>query len=149
MTNSPLFMAIPRDDPEFQQTVVDAQQTLPVFRQLLRSEGAAEWYTCIKTRLVASEDKAFIWLQVMSDFSTGFVARAFELPPEFESFRGKEITVSNRDVVDWMVIQTDVLRGGYSLRYQRAKLPADQRNSFDQRIGVKTYAEPDAAPTPK
>jgi hypothetical protein len=45
-----------------------------------------------------------------------------------------------------MVNQSGVLRGGFSLRYQRSKLAPERRAWFDQHIGVSEYAEPGAAP---
>lgn len=141
--SEPQFMAVPRNDPEFQQTTLDAQASLEQFRTLLRSPESAGWYPSIKTRLTAGEDSAFIWLSVDEDTGTGFVARVFEIPKEFEGIEvGDEIDVSNADVMDWMINQSGTLQGGFSLRYQRSKLPAEERDSFDQYIGISHYAEP-------
>ena len=143
MGDEPIFMAVPRNDPEWQNTVLDAQRSLHVFRQLLRSECADDLYPNIKAVLDTGEDRAFIWLVVLEDLSTGFVTRAFELPPEFEVFQDQETIVEDCDVKDWMVIQDGVLRGGYSVRYQRLKTPPSERAQFDARVGVTTYAKPD------
>jgi uncharacterized protein YegJ (DUF2314 family) len=146
MTEEPLFMAIRETDPEFRQTVVDAQRSLHAFRQLLRSKDSAEWYPSVKTRLTAGKETAFIWLLVVDDTSAGFVATVFEIPPAFEGIRvGDQVSVSDTEVMDWMVNQSGVLRGGFSLRYQRSKLPPERQASFDQRVGVLEYAESDAA----
>lgn len=139
-------MAVPRNDPEWQQTVIDAQRSLHVFRELLHSEDSEDWYPSIKAELVTGEERAFVWLLVLEDFSTGFVTRAFDLPPEFEVFQGQEMTVNDCDVRDWMMIQDGVLRGGYSVRYQRSKTPPNERAEFDAHVGVTTYAKPDVPP---
>lgn len=142
--DEPLFMAIRGSDPEFRQTVLDAQASLQEFRSLLRMAGSDQWYPCVKTRLTAGKESAFVWLLLVRDTATGFVASVFEIPPEFKGIRvGDEVTVKDAAVMDWMVNQAGTLRGGYSLRYQRSKLPLKDRASFDEHIGVSQYAEPD------
>ena len=137
----PLFMAIRDSDPEFRQTVLDAQASLPDFRRLLRSPDCADWYPCVKTRLTAGKETAFVWLLVVRDTADGFVASVFEIPPEFEGIAvGDHITVSDSEVMDWMVNQSGLLRGGLSLRFQRSKLPPERRAWFDQHFGVSEYA---------
>lgn len=146
MADEPLFMAIRGSDPEFRQTVLDAQASLADFRLLLRQSGSAEWYPCIKTRLKDGKEKAFIWLLLVRDTTVGFVTTVFEIPPEFKGIRvGDEINVSDAEVMDWMVNRSGKLSGGFSLRYQRSKIPPEERASFDEHIGVSEYAEPCAA----
>lgn len=142
MADEPIFMAIRGSDPAFQQTVRDAQASLPDFRRLLRSEHAGQWYSCIKTRVSAGEERAFIWLSVVGVLPSGFVAGVFEIPKEFDGIRvGDEIQVAEKDVMDWMVIGDGELHGGFSLRYQRSKLPPEERGGFDEHMGVSKYAE--------
>lgn len=143
MADEPIFMAIRGSDPAFQQTVRDAQASLPEFRRLLKSEHAAQWYPCVKTRVTAGEESAFIWLSVVEVLPSGFVASVFEIPGEFEGIRvGDEIQVADTDVMDWMINRDGELLGGFSLRYQRSKLPPDKRAEFDEHVGVSKYAEP-------
>ncbi len=143
----PQFMAIRDSDPEFRQTVLDAQSSLPDFRRLLRSAGSADWFPCVKTRVTAGKETAFIWLLVVRASLAGFVTSVFEIPPEFEGVRvGDQISVPDAEVMDWMVNQGGILRGGFSLRYQRSKLPPERLAWFDQHIGVSEYAEPKSWP---
>jgi uncharacterized protein YegJ (DUF2314 family) len=149
MAEEPLFMAIYASDPEFRQTVADAQRSLHTFRQLLRSKDSAKWYPSVKTRLTVGKETAFIWLLVVDDTSAGFVATVFEIPPEFKGIRvGDQVSVPDTEIMDWMANQSGVLRGGFSLRYQRSKLPPERQAWFDQHVGVLEYAEPDAASDP-
>lgn len=144
--DEPLFMAIRDSDPEFRQTVLDAQASLPAFRSLLVLADSAGWYPCVKTRITAGKESAFVWLLVVRDTSSGFVASVFEIPPEFKRVRvGDQLTVENAAVMDWMVNQSGTLQGGFSLRSQRSKLPPERRAWFDQHVGVSHYAEPAAA----
>ena len=141
MTDEPLFMALRDSDPAFQQTVRDAQASLAEFRRHLQSSQAAEWYPCVKTRLTAGKETAFVWLLVVGVTRSGFVASVFEIPPEFKGMQiGDEVQVSDNEVMDWMVNQNGVLHGGFSLRYQRSLLPPEKHAWYDQHIGVSEYA---------
>ena len=147
MADEPIFMAIRGSDPAFQQTVRDAQTSLPDFRRLLQLKHAAEWYPCVKTRVTAGEASAFIWLSVIEVLPSGFIASVFEIPKEFEGIRvGDEIQVADREVMDWMVNRDGELHGGFSLRYQRSKLPPEKRGGFDEHVGVSRYVEPGHPP---
>lgn len=141
MTDEPLFMALRDSDPAFQQTVRDAQASLAEFRRHLQSSQAAEWYPCVKTRLTAGKETAFVWLLVVGVTRSGFVASVFEIPPEFKGVQiGDAVRVSDDEVMDWMVNQNGVLHGGFSLRYQRSLLPREKHAWYDQHIGVSEYA---------
>lgn len=101
MAEEPLFMAIRDSEPEFRQTVQCAQASLHDFRRLLCLPGSAEWCPCIKTRLTAGEATAFVWLLVVCDTSSGFVATVFEIPPEFKGIQvGDQMNVSDAEVMD-------------------------------------------------
>ena len=44
------------------------------------------------------------------------------------------------DVADWAVVIAGVMHGGYSMRMQRARLPEDERASYDEYVGASSYA---------
>lgn len=141
VTDEPLFIATRDTDPAFLQTVRDAQASLVGFRRLLQSSQAAEWYPCVKTRLTAGSETAFVWLLVVRVMRSGFMASVFEIPPQFEGVRvGDEVRVSDDEVMDWMLNQNGVLHGGFSLRYQRSLLPPEKHAWYDRHIGVSEYA---------
>lgn len=140
MADAPQFMAIPEADPEYQQTILDAQETLPLFRALLRLPGEANALVCVKTRLTSGEASALVWLMLIKPTTDGFVSSVFEIPPDFEGIDvGDKIEVASKDVADWMYNMDGLLHGGYSLRYQRALLPPEKQEWFDEHIGVTQY----------
>ena len=140
MADEPQFMAIPETDPEYQRTILDAQETLPQFRALLRLPGEANALVCVKTRLTAGEASALVWLMVIKPTAGGFATSVFEIPREFEGIEiGDRIEVASEDVTDWMYNMDGLLHGGYSLRYQRAHLPPEKWGWFDEHIGVTQY----------
>ena len=42
--------------------------------------------------------------------------------------------------LDWMVNDGGILHGGFSIRYQRSRLPESERSAYDAHIGVTEYA---------
>ena len=42
-------------------------------------------------------------------------------------------------MIDWMINDEGTLYGGFTLRYQRAKLAPEERPAFDEHIGVVQY----------
>ncbi len=140
MADEPQFRAIVEDDPAYRETIEDAQATLPQFRALLRLPGEANSLVCVRTRLTVGATSALVWLMVIQQNRAGFATSAFEVPPELAGIAiGARFEVASADVVDWMYNLDGILYGGYSLRYQRAQLPEDQRAWFDERIGVTEY----------
>jgi uncharacterized protein YegJ (DUF2314 family) len=141
MSDEPLFMALRESDPEYQQTIADARRTLPEFRLLIDLCRASGAVPCIKTMLVDGGESAPIWLAGAVSRGTGFAASVFEIPPQFPSYKvGDVVEVEESAVLDWMVNDDGVLHGGFSLRYQRSKLPPERQAWFDEYLGVSKYA---------
>ena len=70
-----------------------------------------------------------------------FIAEFFEVPATFTDYAvGDQLEISSESVLDWMVNDGGVLHGGYSIRYQRSRLPDDEYPAFDEHIGVTKYA---------
>ena len=53
---------------------------------------------------------------------------------------GEILGFDKEDVFDWMILDSKGnLRGGYTLRVSRQKLPENQRTEYDEYIGVSVY----------
>jgi uncharacterized protein YegJ (DUF2314 family) len=134
-------MAIASRDPEYQQTIADAKRTLPEFRRRLGGCEKTDAIPSVKIRLTDGDDVAFIWLTCARVEGDAFVAIVFEIPAEFTHVKvGDRIRVVEADVLDWMINDSGVLHGGFSVRYQRSKIPESERASFDEYVGVSEYA---------
>jgi uncharacterized protein YegJ (DUF2314 family) len=136
-------MGIRNNDAAFKQAILDAQHTLPEFKEALKNLPD-NTHSCVKIYLPESPDSdkgAYIWL-INPDFEDGFCyAQPFELPEEFTWIEvGEWIKFSAQEIIDWFLLtDSGELRGGYSLRYQKSKLPEEKQLEFDHRIGVKVY----------
>ena len=129
------------DDFEYQLTIQRAQETLGQFQQMF--DKFEPWSPLIKTELSNrnSDGRCFVWLNNVRETNGGFVAQIFEIPPTLEGFEiGEHIDIPAGDVLDWMINDNGTLHGGFSIRYHREKIPEHERDSFDEHLGVTSYA---------
>jgi uncharacterized protein YegJ (DUF2314 family) len=136
--SEPIFMALPKGDPELAKAVQDAQNSLDVFRLLIAKAKETNDLPIVKSRFEnAQGDVIWLWLSVQSVKSDGFEATTFEAPPEFpELAKGAKRFIPTARVADWAVSIGDTMYGGYSLRLQRRRLPEAERASYDKYIGA-------------
>lgn len=123
-----------------EQAVRSAQSNLAVLREFCDLPNAAEFNPCVRLVVSDGEASADLWLRVIALDGDGFVAAFDEVPPELTGFApGDAIPVAAADVLDWMVNDDGDLHGGYSLRLERSRLPAEERAGFDQALGARRY----------
>lgn len=136
----PKFNQVSSEDPEYQQTIVDAQDTLDQFRAMLPDDGSPMPNAMVKTTIEEGENRAFMWLMNAVCDGDDFIAMFFEVPQNFTDYaEGDSLRIAAQDVMDWMVNDGGTLHGGYSIRYQRARIPEEERAEYDQYIGVARY----------
>jgi uncharacterized protein YegJ (DUF2314 family) len=137
----PKFNQVRSADPEYQKTILDAHASLDYFRNMLPDDGSPRWMAMVKTEVVEGDQRAFLWLANARKQGPNFIAEFFEVPAAFRKIRvGEECEVSAESLLDWMLNDAGVLHGGFSIRYQRAKLPEVERDAYDKYIGVMKYA---------
>ncbi len=137
----PRINQIRSTDPEYQQTIRDAHATLHRFRDMLPTDGGSRRDAMVKTEIKQGDNQAFMWLSNTRMSGTNFVAEFFEISEIFTSYRvGGELEVSEESLLDWMVNDNGVLHGGFSIRYYRSTLPEEERDEYDNYIGVTKYA---------
>ncbi|MBB6336240.1 uncharacterized protein YegJ (DUF2314 family) [Xanthomonas arboricola] len=138
--DEPLFMAMPNG--ELADAARAANGSLGHFRQLLADGTPTDVSSMVKTRISdPASGVMWLWLTVDSATPSGFNASVFEAPPEFTDLSpGTRKFVPESEVADWALVSSGVMQGGYSLRIQRSRLPAAEREPFDRYIGVSSYA---------
>ena len=137
----PRFNFVKGDDPELQWATVAARATLDAFRELIRAAKVTGALSMFKTRLTDGQNAAFMWLCDATEAGTGFQGRLFEVPANWTTHKVDDsVTVSEIDILDWMVNADGHLHGGFSIRVMRERKPASERKQYDEYIGVRTYA---------
>lgn len=137
----PRFDHVRSSDPAYQQTILDAQESIEQFRAMLPSDGTPRPDALIKTKLVDGDNSAFMWLNNTATEGDNFTAELFEVPDTLPNFTiGVRHVVTLEELMDWMVNENGRLTGGFSLRYNRARMSDADKLDFDQHIGVTEYA---------
>lgn len=137
----PRFDHVRSSDPAYQQTILDAQESIEQFRAMLPSDGTPRPDALIKTKLVDGDNSAFMWLYNTATEGDNFTAELFEVPDTLPNFTiGVRHVVTLEELMDWMVNENGRLTGGFSLRYNRARMSDADKLDFDQHIGVTEYA---------
>lgn len=137
----PMLQQIPSSDPIYLQAIADARAGLDRFRAMLPADGSPRDYAMVKTTLTEGDRRAFMWLTAARRHGDAFVGEVFEAPQQLPSFQvGDLIEVTEETLLDWSVNVSGTLHGGYSLRYQRARLPEAERAAYDEYIGVTRWA---------
>lgn len=138
--DEPMFVETP--GAELAAAAQAANATVPQFRALLASGAAADALPMVKKRFVDGDGNAtWLWLMVEQVTDSGFEASVFEAPPDFPALSlGSRHFIADVDVADWAVVIAGVMHGGYSMRMQRARLPEDERASYDEYVGASSYA---------
>ncbi len=136
------MVQIKSSDPEFQETIKEAKNSLDQFRKMLPQNGDSMYEAMVKMKFTDGEASSFMWLFNVRMSGDKFVAELFEVPEYFTAFNvGDTFEVSPDELVDWSVNLDGTLYGGYSIRYQRAQLPEHEKEAFDNYVGVKHYAD--------
>ena len=139
------FMDIQAQNAAYQHTIVLAQATLQRFKQQL-AQLDEEQYACVKVFLPETQDAtegANIWLMQPFFEANHCYAQPFELPEEMTWLSvGQWLKFAEEDILDWYILPaTGEVQGGYSLRYQRSLLQAEQQNAFDQRVSLSRFVD--------
>lgn len=137
----PSFAQIQGSDLEYQQTIQDAKNTLDVFRKMLPQNGDSMFDASVKIKIVDGDASSYMWLFNTRMSGDNFVAELYDVPRNFKSINSGDVfDVNPDDLLDWMVNLEGTLYGGYSIRYHRSKLSADEVEDFDDHVGIIKYA---------
>jgi uncharacterized protein YegJ (DUF2314 family) len=136
----PRFYQVQSRDPDYQQTILDAQGSIEQFLAMLPTDGTARPDALIKTKLVNGANSAFMWLNNTATEGDHFTAELFEVPDTLPNYKvGGRYVVTREELMDWMVNENGRLTGGFSLRYNRARMSDAEKLDFDRHIGVTEY----------
>lgn len=128
-------------NPKYQQTIRDAHATLSQFRGMLPANGSSRRDAMVKTEIRQDDNKAFMWLSNTRMSGPNFIAEFFEISEVFTNYHvGDELEIPEESLLDWMINDNGLLHGGFSIRYHRSTLPEDERDEYDDYIGVTEYA---------
>jgi uncharacterized protein YegJ (DUF2314 family) len=140
----PLFVYPKADHPELTAAHVRAKASLSDFAAAVNKPKARGGCYSVKVYFpdTNGSEGSHIWLAVNDLFGGMYFCSAKELPRDFQQLKlGETLILTNERIEDWMIIVGGVLYGGYSLRVLRGLVAPEERQRFDEHIGVTEYRD--------
>ena len=131
--------SVTKEDFLMNSAIAKAKSTIDEFDQALKSNNSRYTDFAVKKRYKTSDGGGeHMWIAeiVLTDRSyKGFVNNDAEKTTEVKY--GDTVLVRRDEITDWMYIDSNVLRGGYTIRVVRNRLSKDQRAKMDKNLGFK------------
>ena len=134
----PDYIRTPRNDPEMDNAVATAPTTVQQFIDALKSPKANQSGFSIKKGFKQGEMTEHMWLGDVTFDGTMFHAKLNNDPVDVNNVKfGDAVTISPKDISDWMFIEDGKLIGGYTVRvlYNR-ETPAGKKQ-FVKETGMR------------
>ncbi len=133
---------VPRDDSTMRHAQAEARGKLPEFLAALSDSARAIREVYLKAQYTEAGEGENLWFEeVRFDERGAFVAKLANSPLSIRSVKyGDEVIVDTSAVVDWMFVEHDTLRGGYTWAVTRMRISGeDRKRDLDER----DYVVPD------
>ncbi len=128
---------VTQEDSNMNDAIEHAKRTLNEFDQALTSKRPAFSDFSIKKRFETPDDNGeHMWLtdiELQNDQYRGVINNDAEYTKEVKF--GDTVWVKKSEVTDWMYLDKNVLKGGFTIRALRNKLNDAERTQLDRDLG--------------
>jgi uncharacterized protein YegJ (DUF2314 family) len=133
------------NDPEMRAAIDSARRTVAVLMARLQAPPrASQTYLSVKVRLGTDSVGEHIWLDGVQVAGTLLRGQLNEDAVAIEGAKaGQWVTVRPDSISDWMIIDSGVLCGGYTVRVERSRLSDADRARLDfglLDLGLRSWA---------
>lgn len=134
----PDMVYVPNEDEGMNWAIEKANLTLWYFEESLKNPQSFQGYFSIKVKIMDGDKAEHIWLNDPHfDEDGNLFGTVGNEPVDVKTVKmGQEIGIDCDYVSDWMIIEHGRLIGGYTIRAIRDNIPTNERESFDQSIGL-------------
>jgi uncharacterized protein YegJ (DUF2314 family) len=127
------------EDLAMNSAIIESNKTLGEFDKALRSNDPSYTAFSVKTRYKTPDGGGeHMWIagiKLVNGNYRGFVNNEAEKTTEVEY--GDTVIVHRNEITDWMFLDNNVLRGGYTIRVIRDRLSKEERIKMDEELGFK------------
>lgn len=136
--DKPAMAYVPNEDEGMKWAIEKANLTLWYFEQSLQQPQPFQSYFSIKVKIMDGEIGEHIWLsEPHFDEEGNLFGTIGNAPVEVKTVKlDQKIGIDRNYISDWMVVEHGRLIGGYTIRAIRNNIPDQDRQSFDQSIGL-------------
>jgi uncharacterized protein YegJ (DUF2314 family) len=130
---------IDADDIEMNSAIDSAQKTLYVFDIALRKADKNSREFSIKKRYKAANGGGeHIWITDILLFKEGYKGVVNNIPVQTNEIKlGDTVFVDKKDITDWLYVQNNVLRGGFTIRVELKHMTPKEREETLQEMDYK------------
>lgn len=127
---------VPTEDLEFLAAVQQARDTLDEFAQRIQSPHPNRSFVALKVRFTSPDASSQdIWVDNVIYNGTSFEGDMGDDIPALKLAFGERISIRNKDILDWMIVEDDQLIGGYTIRLAYRRMTPTEREIFLQDAG--------------
>jgi|KBSSwiStaDraftv2_1062776.scaffolds.fasta_scaffold08915_13 uncharacterized protein YegJ (DUF2314 family) len=131
--------SVTAEDASMNSAIDNARKTIGKFDQALKSNNSSYTDFAVKKRYnTADGGGEHMWIAGISLVNgnyKGFVNNDAEKTHEVKY--GDSVIVRRSEITDWMYLDNNVLRGGYTIREIRNQLTKEERIKMDKDLGFK------------
>jgi uncharacterized protein YegJ (DUF2314 family) len=126
-------------DPEFEEAVRQAQNTLHIFRQAIISPKSSYALASLKIRFTQEGQSEDMWTEPIYILDDVYTVRMVEGVPLKQGIHpDRLVDVKLQDIVDWMLLEEDgTVIGGYTLRLDYERMTPEEQEKYLELTGYR------------
>lgn len=131
------IISVESDDSEMNLATEKAKLTIKNFDLALKSNNPNFKYFSVKKPYKTESCDEHIWINdvvLKGDKYLGVIGNTPEYTNEIEL--GDTVLVKKSEISDWMYVEENKLRGGYTIRALRNKMSESEKKKFDNENGM-------------
>lgn len=135
--NEPDIIGVASDDSGMNLAIEKAKQSIANFDVALKSNNPKFTNFSVKKPYQTESGHEHIWISdvvLKGDKYLGIIGNTPEYTNEIKL--GDTVLVDKSEISDWMYIEENKLRGGYTIRALRNKMSASEKKEFDNENGM-------------
>lgn len=132
----PTIYGVQSGDPEMNKAIETAKLTLSKFKTALESKNPDFKMFALKVKFTTDSGAEHIWLGSVELVNGKYFGVVDNVPETIDEIKiGQRLRIDKRRVSDWMYLDQDKLRGGYTIRMLRNRMSAQEKKAFDKANG--------------
>ena len=133
----PTIYSVTDNDTEMNEAIKTANQSLAKFNVALNSSNSNFKNFALKTRFKTLNGGEHIWVSNITLIDNKYFGVIDNLPESTTDVKiGDTIVIVNNNISDWMYVDNQKLRGGYTIRLLRKRMTEPERKQFDAENGL-------------
>lgn len=118
-------------DPELDAAIAQARDSLNQFTETMATPHADRTYVAVKVHFSPRDEFPLdIWVDDVTYADGIFRGNIGDDIPSMKLEVGERITIDEKDILDWMIVQDGKLIGGYTIRLAIQRMSPDERERF-------------------